>query len=116
MELHSGDTVGRQLLQSLGGMSTPCSMHSAQIAAVVGIALVVVGTWLVAYEVVKRFLGYSHRVIDVRADGSGVVEKTDAFKKWEMKRAFWMWSGLALITVGSALQIYGTIISGPATP
>ena len=97
-------------------MSALCSMSLAQVASVVGIVLVVVGTWLVAYEVVNRFLGYSHRVIDVRWDGSGVVEKTDDFRKWEVKRAFWMWAGLALITVGSGFQIYGTMVSVPVTP
>ena len=95
-------------------MISICNFSPAATASIVGIVLVVVGTWFVAYEVVKRFLGYSHKVIDVRADGSGVVEKTDEFKQWEMKRAFWMWAGLLLITVGSGLQAYGTIISSAA--
>jgi len=91
------------------------NLTTPQIASSVGIALVAAGTWFVAYEVVNRFRGYSHKGVDVRVDGSGVGERSDEFRKWEMKRAFWMWAGLFLITLGSGLQVYGTLISSSSS-
>lgn len=67
------------------------------------------GSWLVAIELVIRFRGYAFKVIDMTCDGSANTEKTTDFKRWELHRARWMWVGLILITVGSVLQLYGTL-------
>lgn len=68
-----------------------------------------VGSWLVALELVIRFKGYAFKVINMTCDGSADTEKTANFERWELRRARWMWTGLALITIGSLLQIFGTV-------
>lgn len=71
-----------------------------------GIAAVLIGSWLVAYEVVNKFTGVSHTV-STGWGGEGTPQKTNAFIQWEAKRNSVMWFGLAFITVGSFLQLAG---------
>lgn len=72
-----------------------------------GIVLVLLGSWLVAYEVVNRFLNFPYRVVGITVDGSGKLQKNPDFSKWEIKRAVAMWMGLGFITAGSFLQLAG---------
>lgn len=90
-------------------MNSICNLSDPQLAAAIGIALVMVGSWLVAIELVIRFKGYAFKVINMTCDGSADTEKTANFERWELRRARWMWGGLILITVGSVLQLYGTL-------
>lgn len=85
------------------------NLSTYQLASASGLVLVMVGSWLVAIELVIRFKGYAFKVINMTCDGSADTEKTANFKKWELRRARWMWFGLALITIGSLLQIYATV-------
>lgn len=71
-----------------------------------GIVATLVGSWLVAYEIVKKFTGVSHTV-STGWGGAGSAKKTEIFTQWEDKRNRAMWSGLAFITFGSALQLAG---------
>jgi hypothetical protein len=70
----------------------------------IGIFSSLIGSWLVAYEVVNKFRGVSHSV-SVGWGGSGTASKTEPFLQWESKRNFVMWWGLAFITGGSFLQL-----------
>lgn len=79
----------------------------------VGIISVLLGSWLVAYEVVNRFLNFPYRVVDITVDGSGKLEKNPGFEKWEMRRAKVMWVGLFFITIGSLLQLAGLFCNSP---
>ncbi len=74
-----------------------------------GIFLVLVGSWCVAYEVVNKFAGVSHRV-STGWGGSGTATKTDQYISWESQRNTIMWIGLLFITVGSLMQIYALFI------
>jgi len=78
--------------------------------AFVGSFFNLLGSWCVAIEVVHRFKGYAFSVQNVMADGSGEVVKTPDFTRWELKRAWWMWIGLALITVGIILQMIALFV------
>lgn len=72
---------------------------------ILAIILSLVGTWLVAYELVIRFKGFAFEIKSITYDGQGNPEKTTEFSNWEMKRAIYMWIGLILITLGHAIQI-----------
>jgi hypothetical protein len=90
-------------MDSLWNLSDP------QLASAGGIILVMLGSWFVAIELVIRFKGYAFKVINMTCDGSADTEKTANFERWELRRARWMWVGLTLITIGSLLQLYGTL-------
>lgn len=90
-------------------MNLLCNLTATQLASVSGILLVMFGSWLVAIELVIRFRGYAFKVINLTGDGSADTEKTKDFEKWELRRACWMWTGLVFITVGSLLQLFGTL-------
>lgn len=72
----------------------------------IGISLVLIGAWFVAYEVVRKFEGDTHGAI-APTGGSVHSWKLASFKSWEKRRNKAMWIGLALITIGSLLQISG---------
>lgn len=76
---------------------------SSRVFGLIGIVSVMIGSWAVAYEVVRKFTGISHSV-SIAWGGEGKTEKTANYLTWEAKRNFWMWLGLALITIGSILQ------------
>lgn len=84
--------------------------------AISGIITVMVGSWFVAYEVVNQFRGQSHAV-SVAYGGPGTPRKLPEFLSYEARRNKFMWLGLLLITVGSALQIAAVIVGvSCATP
>lgn len=97
-------------------MTSVFNLITPQLASVGGIALVMVGSWLVAIELVIRFKGYAFKVINMTCDGSADTEKTAGFERWELRRARWMWAGLILITVGSLLQLFGTLAPAFTAP
>lgn len=70
-----------------------------------GLVCNLLGTWMVAIELVLRFKGYAFEVKGITYSGSGPAEKTEDFKRWELKKAYWMWAGLVLITIGVIAQI-----------
>jgi hypothetical protein len=74
--------------------------------AAAGIVLVMLGSYFVAYEVVRKFTGQSH-IVHVAFGGPGRPEKTPVYLAWEARRSKFMWIGLALITLGSVLQLVG---------
>ena len=74
-----------------------------------GIVLVLIGAWLVAYEVVAKFHGETHGV-NVPYGGIGKVQKLGIFVTWEKKRNAAMWLGLGCITLGSLLQLAGLLV------
>ena len=74
-----------------------------------GIVFVLIGAWLVAYEVVAKFRGETHGV-SVPYGGSGKVQKLGTFVAWEKKRNAAMWLGLGCITIGSLLQLAGLLV------
>ena len=78
--------------------------------ALVGIISVILGSWAVAYEVVRKFTGISHSV-SIGWGGGGTPEKTVQFISWEAKRNRWMVAGLVLITIGSIFQAIAVCIS-----
>ncbi len=80
-------------------------MNIYECLTILVIILSLIGTWLVAYELVIRFKGYSFEIKTMTYDGQGNPEKTAEFNKWELKRAKYMWIGLILITLGNFLQI-----------
>ncbi|MEQ1661094.1 MAG: hypothetical protein ABL877_00180 [Thiobacillus sp.] len=75
-------------MDSLWNISDP------QLASTGGVILVMLGSWLVAIELVIRFKGYAFKVINMTCDGSADTEKTANFERWELRRARWMWVGL----------------------
>ena len=74
--------------------------------SVVGIILVMIGAWFVAYEVVRKFEGRTHAG-SALIGGNVVHDKLGVYGDWEKKRNRAMWAGLVLITLGSLLQIAG---------
>lgn len=74
-----------------------------------GLVCNLLGTWMVAIELVHRFKGYAFEVKGVTYRGEGPAEKTDDYKQWELKRACWMWAGLVLITLGTVAQALAVI-------
>lgn len=78
-----------------------------------GIVLVMVGSWFVAYEVVNQFRGQSHTV-SVGYGGPGTPHKLPEFITYEARRNQFMWVGLALITIGSLLQVAGALCGAQA--
>lgn len=74
-----------------------------------GIVFVLIGAWLVAYEVVAKFRGDTHGV-SVPYGGGGTVKKLGIFIAWEKKRNAAMWLGLGCITLGSLLQLAGLLV------
>jgi hypothetical protein len=75
-----------------------------------GIVLVLLGSWCVAYEVVNRFRGASHD-ISTGWGGTGKAEKSASYTAWESRRNVVMWIGLALISIGSLLQLWGLFLT-----
>lgn len=82
-----------------------------KILAITGMIFSLLGTWLVAYELVSRFRGYAYEIDGMTYDGQGTPEKTPDFVRWEITRAKFMWAGLALITAGSVLQMIAVHLS-----
>ena len=80
-----------------------------------GIVATLIGAWLVAYEVVNKFTGASYSVT-TGWGGIGSTSKTDVFIQWEDRRNRMMWTGLAFITCGSALQLAGLSWSSGCAP
>ena len=74
----------------------------------IGIVLVLIGAWCVAYEVVAKFRGETHGASVFF--GGGAVHKTGNFIAWEQKRNAAMWTGLGCITIGSLLQLVGLFV------
>ncbi len=77
----------------------------------IGIVLVLVGAWFVAFEVVAKFEGETHGGI-TSMGGITKIRKLGTYLKWERKRNIAMWAGLAFITVGSILQLIGVVVQG----
>ncbi len=80
-------------------------MEIAKVLALSGIAMCLLGTWLVAIELVVRFQGNAYEIKTMTYRGQGTPEKTDDFSRWELHRARYMWTGLLLITLGSLAQM-----------
>lgn len=100
---------------------------SASIVNTIGVTLVALGSIFVAYEVVQRFKGERYQtttqaVIDDKAMrpfgeplfgkvvgiSTTKAEDTVEYKSWERRRNIVMSIGLALILVGSGLQIWAS--------
>jgi hypothetical protein len=79
-----------------------------KILSCAGIVMVLIGAWLVAYEVVAKFEGETHGVSTTY--GGGKAFKLGVFKEWEMRKNKYMWAGLIFITIGSFLQIAGVLV------
>jgi len=77
----------------------------------IGILGTLIGSWLVAYEVVNKFTGASYSTSNGWGGIGGSTNKTEVFIQWEDRRNFFMWIGLAFITVGSLLQLVGLCCS-----
>ncbi|WP_276968201.1 hypothetical protein [Metallibacterium scheffleri] len=86
-----------------------CGPHMSEYLTAGGIIFILLGAWLVAFEVVAKFEGQTH---GGHAPYGGIVkvEKLGIYKKWERKRNIAMWTGLACITLGSFLQLAGLFI------
>ena len=80
-----------------------CSSSVQSCLTGTGILLNLAGSWCVAYEVVNKFRGISHKV-STGWGGEGTASKTETFIKWEAKRNAVMWVGLLLINAGSVMQ------------
>lgn len=76
----------------------------------VALALNLVGTWFIAIELVIRFKGYAFEVKNITYSGQGDVKKTDKFKRWELKRAAFMWLGLVCITISNFMQAFTILL------
>ena len=86
-------------------------MAISKLLALIGMALALVGTWLVAFELVSRFRGYAFEVKDITYRGGSTTDKTPDFRRWEARRAKYMWAGLVLITIGSVAQIASVLLT-----
>lgn len=84
-------------------------MTDVQVWSATGIAMVMIGSWCVAIEVVNKFKGDSHTTKDATWK-DGRVAKTERFTRWEARRNCWMWAGLALITLGSLAQLVSVFL------
>ena len=71
----------------------------------VGIIFVMIGAWLVAYEVVNKFKGEQYQGPQITFGCSLRPSKTDEFIDWEILRSKVMMIGLIFITIGSLSQI-----------
>jgi len=85
-------------------------MALSRFLALSGMALSLLGTWLVAVELVIRFKGYAFEIRTMTFNGQGNPVKTPEFEHWEAKRAKFMWLGLALITLGTFAQMAAVCI------
>lgn len=74
-----------------------------------GIVFVLIGAWLVAFEVVAKFEGQTHGGI-APLGGIVKIDKLGGYKRWESKRNIAMWAGLACITLGSFMQLAGLLV------
>jgi hypothetical protein len=86
-------------------------MNLPKLLTFCGLALCLLGTFLVAIELVIRFKGYAFEIKSMTYNGQGKAEKTAGFERWETKRAKFMWSGLALITIGTAAQMVAICVN-----
>lgn len=68
-----------------------------------GILLVMMGAVFVAYEVVNQFKSETHGAVAFY--GGANTFKTGDYKQWERRKYRFMRIGLALIILGSLLQI-----------
>ena len=88
--------------------ATMCQFLTNNFAAVLnsaGIIFVMIGAWLVAYEVVNKFKGEPYHKHQISFGASLRPIKTDEYINWEIIRSKVMVSGLVCITIGSLLQI-----------
>ena len=80
-------------------------MNTSQELAIFGLILCLLGTFFVAIELVIRFNGYAYEIKTMTYDGQGNPVPTAEYSRWELRRAKFMWFGLALITIGTGLQV-----------
>ena len=80
-----------------------------QVWSALGILFVLVGSWFVAYEVVNKFSGVSHKV-STAWGGEGTAEKTETYIRWEARRNVCMWIGLTFMSLGSAMQLVAVLL------
>jgi len=76
-----------------------------QVLNSIGLGFDIYGSWLVLYEVVKRFKGNELLRTPTICGSSPAPEKTPEFKSWEDKRYRKMKLGLYILTLGFICQI-----------
>jgi len=81
-------------------------MNPSELSAFIGLLLTGIGSIFVAYEVVNKFRGESHRAKNAGWNGKSDVEETEPYKEWISRRNVIMSIGLGMILFGTLLQMY----------
>lgn len=71
----------------------------------VGLAFDIVGAWLVAIEIVKKFKGEKYEKNPSLFAADDPPFDSTEYKKWELLKLMYMKLGLGCLTVGFILQI-----------
>lgn len=79
-------------------------IEASKLINVIGLSFDIIGAWLVAIEVVKRYNGEKYKETDAPAGVAPVLPETDEFKAYEKSRYLYMKIGLLFLTVGFILQ------------
>lgn len=86
---------------------------TSQIWTTIGLVMDLLGAWLVAVEIIKKFNG--PQTVDVGGVGTlggGFVPKPNPeFINYERIKHRWMAGGLLLLTLGFSMQIIGAWVS-----
>lgn len=81
---------------------------SLQSAAII---LAIIGTWLVAIQILNVFHGFPFILQNLTVDGHSEIVKSEAFAQWEASTGKTIYTGLILITMGGALELYALFLS-----
>ena len=81
-------------------------MNPSELSAFVGLLLTGIGSIFVAYEVLTKFRGESHRAKNAGWNGKSDVEETEPYKEWISRRNLMMSIGLGMILLGTISQMY----------
>ena len=71
----------------------------------IGLIFDIVGAWLIAWEVVRKFKGQKIDKDPHIAAADDPPFETEEYKKWESSKYIFMWCGLICLTIGFGLQI-----------
>lgn len=72
----------------------------------VGLFFDIIGAFLVAWEVVRKFKGEQYDVLPLKMNGIiPPPNKTEKYEKYESDKHVKMWIGLGFLTIGFLLQI-----------